>query len=602
MSKANSKAISPPMLSSIPALHAFDLRTTTWQSYRDRINFYFKANRIDTDDDKKALFLWSVGDTTYNLLESLVSPKSLVDDDTGFTDLIKLLDSHYDATKNIMTATYDFYSCHQKPGQSFAEWKAELCAKLRYCGFTTSVLKNKPQDRALRDMYVIGINNPKIRQALLKEQDPDLESAEKIIQLAERLQEDVRHFGTSVDHTVSTVAKVQSDKYNRRSQPPNKSAPKVVNKPCQTCGATNHPRSQCKYRDFTCNFCKRSGHLERVCRQKKDEKKITKRITTSQTLRHVNQRKQSTSGSTTVLLHVNGHDCTFELDTGADNTIISVKDWQNMGSPTIRPSPLTLECYSGKPLRVKGQCDVIVHYGSQTFNLTMIVVHGTGSPLLGLQWMTAMQIDLNRIVHGSNYVRRSVCKLYSQVQLQAKLGLSRYNRTHFGIANAPAIFQRKIRQVIAGMPNCAVSLDDIIITGVSPSDMLLQRPIRTELARLKPDSSKPIPTHTQYHIGQLVWAMDRQLNKRPNWQPARIQRNIGSMLYERQLTTGQLWKRHQSQLCPRQSHNYPPSDLDSLPDDLLDRNKKPRQIDPPRQRSPRYPRRNRKPPEHYSPT
>jgi hypothetical protein len=30
-------------------------------------------------------------------------------------------------------------------------------------------------------MYVIGIKNPKIRQALLKEQDPDLETAEKII-------------------------------------------------------------------------------------------------------------------------------------------------------------------------------------------------------------------------------------------------------------------------------------------------------------------------------------------------------------------------------------------------------------------------------------
>ena len=80
-----------------------------------------------------------------------------------------------------MTATYDFYSCYQKPGQTFAEWKADLCEKLRHCGYTKSVLKDKPQDRALRDMYVIGIRSQKVRQALLKEQDPDLESTERII-------------------------------------------------------------------------------------------------------------------------------------------------------------------------------------------------------------------------------------------------------------------------------------------------------------------------------------------------------------------------------------------------------------------------------------
>ena len=112
--------------SSIPTLHAFDPRTTTWQSYRDRIGFYFKANRTVEDSDKKALFLWSVGDSTYNLLESLMSPKSLTDNTVTYADLVKILDVHYDVRKNIMTSTYDFYSCVQKQGQSFTERKAEL--------------------------------------------------------------------------------------------------------------------------------------------------------------------------------------------------------------------------------------------------------------------------------------------------------------------------------------------------------------------------------------------------------------------------------------------------------------------------------------------
>ena len=242
----------PPTVSSIPALHAFDSRTTTWQSYRDRISFYFQANRIYTDEDKKALFLWSIDDTTYNLLKSLVSPQSLTGDGTRFVDLVKLLDAHYDATKNIMTLTYDFYSCYQKSGQTFAEWKAELCEKLCHCGFATSALKDKPQDRVLRDMYVIGIKSQNIRQALLKEQDPDLETTGKIIQLAERLEEDVRHFGNTTTSAGNTVAKLHHNQQKRHKQ--HNIFAKNEYRPCETCGSTKHPRSKCKYREFNCNF------------------------------------------------------------------------------------------------------------------------------------------------------------------------------------------------------------------------------------------------------------------------------------------------------------------------------------------------------------
>ncbi|CAF4283303.1 unnamed protein product, partial [Rotaria sp. Silwood2] len=115
-----------------------------------------------------------------------------------------------------MTSTYDFYSCYQKSGQTFAEWKAELCEELRHCGFTTSALKDKPQDRALRDMYVIGIKSQKIRQALLQDQDPDLETTEKIIQLAERLEEDVRHFGNPIKHDDYAVAKLHNSQPKRQ--------------------------------------------------------------------------------------------------------------------------------------------------------------------------------------------------------------------------------------------------------------------------------------------------------------------------------------------------------------------------------------------------
>ncbi|CAF1493877.1 unnamed protein product [Adineta steineri] len=347
-----------------------------------------------------------------------MAPDQLTDDKIKYVDLIKKLDLHYDATRNIMTATYEFYSCHQKPGQPFSEWKAELCNKLRHCGFNSSKLKDRPQDRALRDAYVIGINNPKIRQALLKEEDPDLAAAEKIIQVAERLEQDVRQFNSSNNTNLPTVAKLQQKKLTSKYSSSNGKSfsTATTSDSCQSCGSTTHSRSECKYRTFACNFCKRTGHLERVCQKKKNGNNTSKRNPTTHQLKCVKWNK-SKSTQLSMSLRINGRDFTFDVDTGSDHTIISSDDWKQLGSPTIRPTSLKLECYSGQQLDIQGECDVQIHYQKQNFNLTMVVIKRTGTPLLGLRWISAMKIDLNILLYGTNNTSQQVNKVYSQGKL-----------------------------------------------------------------------------------------------------------------------------------------------------------------------------------------
>jgi predicted aspartyl protease len=106
------------------------------------------------------------------------------------------------------------------------------------------------------------------------------------------------------------------------------------------------------------------------------------------------------------------------LDTGADSTIISVNDWKKLGSPNIHRSDLKLECYSGKPLNVKDECQVKVDHNGQTFHLLMVVVHEVGTPLLGLQWIREMQLNLNNLIYGSNYSQRPIGKIYSQTKFK----------------------------------------------------------------------------------------------------------------------------------------------------------------------------------------
>ena len=56
--------------------------------------------------------------------------------------------------------------------------------------------------------------------------------------------------------------------------------------------------------------------------------------------------------------------------------------------------------------------------------------------------------------------------------INAHRGLYRYNRLAFGPAPAPAIFQRLVENLVAGIPYVAAYLDDVIVTGRTKEERL----------------------------------------------------------------------------------------------------------------------------------
>lgn len=62
-------------------------------------------------------------------------------------------------------------------------------------------------------------------------------------------------------------------------------------------------------------------------------------------------------------------------------------------------------------------------------------------------------------------------------------GLFTYNRLPFGVASAPAIFQRTMESLLCGIPLVAVYLDDILVSGVDKADHL--KNLDTVLTKLK---------------------------------------------------------------------------------------------------------------------
>uniref|UniRef100_A0A914W0Y7 Reverse transcriptase domain-containing protein n=1 Tax=Plectus sambesii TaxID=2011161 RepID=A0A914W0Y7_9BILA len=94
---------------------------------------------------------------------------------------------------------------------------------------------------------------------------------------------------------------------------------------------------------------------------------------------------------------------------------------------------------------------------------------------------------------GEKFTKLDLADAYLQIELEEEsknlvvintpLGLFRYNCMPFSISSAPAIFQRVMDELLAGIPFCAAYLDDIIITGRTEEEHL--NTLKMVLTRLK---------------------------------------------------------------------------------------------------------------------
>ena len=79
-------------------------------------------------------------------------------------------------------------------------------------------------------------------------------------------------------------------------------------------------------------------------------------------------------------------------------TIISQEVCQRM-FPNLKllPSSVLLKAYTGSPVQVQGEAQVNVSYGKQGGKFTLYVVKGSGSCLLGRNWLKYIHLDWKTI-------------------------------------------------------------------------------------------------------------------------------------------------------------------------------------------------------------
>ena len=81
-----------------------------WRSYYECFELYLVGNTIEGNNVKRAVFLSIVGETTYQLIRGLLSPKKFIEVD--FINIIRTLLSQYNPNKNAIAERFKFITCN----------------------------------------------------------------------------------------------------------------------------------------------------------------------------------------------------------------------------------------------------------------------------------------------------------------------------------------------------------------------------------------------------------------------------------------------------------------------------------------------------------
>ena len=115
----------------VPSFQNYEIGLEKWGAYMQRLNQHMMAHAVGDQHKKKAYFLSWVGANTYELINKMFSASEL--DAASFDDVTGKLDEHFKQSVHELAASYTFYQCKMKPGQTYGDWVADLRCIGRDC-------------------------------------------------------------------------------------------------------------------------------------------------------------------------------------------------------------------------------------------------------------------------------------------------------------------------------------------------------------------------------------------------------------------------------------------------------------------------------------
>ena len=363
-----------------------------WTQYVERMEYYFLANEITSSDKKRALLISAMGAKSYKLLRNLITPAA--PSDKSFKELVEALTKHFCPPPSEIVQRFKFNTRVRKPGESVANYIAELQALSQYCNFGGTL------ELMLRDRIVCGINDVQTQKRLLVEKDLTFAKAKEIALGLESAVQGARDIQLPSSGTVNNVVEKKTTGYTK----------------CFRCGRTNHSAPQCRYKDAVCKKCNKTGHLAKVCQNKKTnstpslptKKHLPTNVVSEQSspsekheyaLFTIQDTKEVTDkpGPLYVSVSLNGKQVSMEIDTGSAVSIMSESKFKGISSEPLQESLVNLCTYSGEKISVQGEAMCNVEYEGKQYSLPIVVISGNGPTLLGRSWLQHISLNWKKL-------------------------------------------------------------------------------------------------------------------------------------------------------------------------------------------------------------
>ena len=146
----------------------------------------------------------------------------------------------------------------------------------------------------------------------------------------------------------------------------------------------------------------------------------------------------------------------MEVDTGATLSLMSHSTLSSLlPEAELKSSTAKLRTYTGEEIGVKGVIEVKVKYGQQMKDLTLTIVDGNGSTLLGQDWLQHLKLDWATLNHVSQVQRSELKSMLDNHSALFSEGLGQIKgttaRLHLKEGSQPRLF--RARQVPYALQN-----------------------------------------------------------------------------------------------------------------------------------------------------
>nr|XP_029713287.1 uncharacterized protein K02A2.6-like [Aedes albopictus] len=387
----------------------FNAATSKFDRWLERLQVSFRIYHVP-DADKRDYLLHYMGGATYDVLCNKL--KNEKPETKTFDELVALLKDHFSPVPLEILENFKFASRKQLEHESLSEYLMDLEKLAQTCNFEDHL------DKAIRNQFVFGIRNRVIQSRLLEIRNLTLAKAKEI-----GFGMEMSHRGTDEMHGSRSKSEVQhiehgskktrkkksfqsSSQASSHHQPSKSDGRK---KQCFRCGDPDHFADKCRHKSTVCNSCKKKGHLEKVCLSKAKEKKGTddahhlEEPCVIKDVFHLSA-VQGLAGKFLLNLTINHRELTFEVDTGSPVSLINVRDKrQYFNDLDILPTTTRLVSYCDNDIGVLGKIMVNVVANGEELTLPLHVAESSRHPLLGRDWLLAMNLDFNRVLRPGTH-------------------------------------------------------------------------------------------------------------------------------------------------------------------------------------------------------